>query len=78
MLKYRVQLGDGLKTIVNNDYPERWPSLLPSIDANLKSQNQERIYGALYALRILTRKYELDADILPNFFYSFLLKYDIG
>ena len=50
---------DGLKTIVNNDYPEKWPSLLlPSVDANLKSQDQQRIYGALYALRILTRKYE--------------------
>ncbi|KAH7428022.1 hypothetical protein KP509_10G071600 [Ceratopteris richardii] len=54
----RVQLADGLKTVVNYDYPEKWPSLLPSIDSNLKSQEQTRICGALYALRILTRKYE--------------------
>eukprot|EP00250_Pteridium_aquilinum_P010585 c19495_g1_i1 orf=322-3393(-) len=54
----RVQLGDGLKTVINEDYPEKWPSLLSNIDANLKSQDQQRVYGALYALRILTRKYE--------------------
>lgn len=54
----RVQLGDGLKTVINYDYPEKWLSLLSSIDANLKSQDQGRVYGALYALRILTRKYE--------------------
>ncbi|MCO5568289.1 hypothetical protein L7F22_021988 [Adiantum nelumboides] len=58
----RVQLGDGLKTVINYDYPEKWQSLLSNIDTNLKSQDQRRIYGALYALRILTRKYEFKDD----------------
>ncbi|KAG6549125.1 hypothetical protein Mapa_009351 [Marchantia paleacea] len=54
----RVQLGECLKTVIHADYPEQWPVLLLAIDGNLKSQDQQRIFGALYALRILTRKYE--------------------
>lgn len=54
----RVQLGECLKTVIHADYPEQWPALLPSIFANLKSSEQQRVFGALYALRILTRKYE--------------------
>ncbi|XP_024396720.1 importin beta-like SAD2 [Physcomitrium patens] len=54
----RVQLGECLKTCIHADYPEQWPDLLPAIFNNLKSQDQQRVYGALYALRILTRKYE--------------------
>jgi hypothetical protein len=54
----RVQLGECLKTVIHADYPELWPALLPSIFNNLKSANQQRVFGALYALRILTRKYE--------------------
>lgn len=55
---FRVQLGECLKTVIHADYPELWPALLPSIFNNLKSANQQRVFGALYALRILTRKYE--------------------
>jgi hypothetical protein len=47
-----------LKTVIHADYPEHWPGLLPAIDGNLKAQDQQRIFGALHALRILTRKYE--------------------
>ncbi|KAJ7539565.1 hypothetical protein O6H91_11G100300 [Diphasiastrum complanatum] len=54
----RLQLGECLKTVIHSDYPDEWPLLLPGIDANLKSQDQQRIYGALFTLRILTRKYE--------------------
>ncbi|KAG0567157.1 hypothetical protein KC19_7G115500 [Ceratodon purpureus] len=54
----RVQLGECLKTVIHADYPEQWPALLPAIFNNLKSQDQQRVFGALYALRILTRKYE--------------------
>jgi importin-7 len=38
------------------DYPEQWPSLLHWVTHNLESQDQ--IFGALYVLRILARKYE--------------------
>lgn len=58
----RVQLGDGLKTLIHCDYSERWPSLLPNINVNLRAQDQQRVYGALFALRILTRKYEFKDD----------------
>jgi hypothetical protein len=58
----RVQLGECLKTVIHADYPEQWPALLPAIFNNLKSQDQQRVFGALYALRILTRKYEYVAS----------------
>ncbi|EFJ12043.1 hypothetical protein SELMODRAFT_158348 [Selaginella moellendorffii] len=63
----RVQLAECLKTMVHCDFPDRWPSLVPGIDSNLKSQDQQRINGALHALRILTRKYEFkeDSDRMP-------------
>ncbi|BDA47636.1 Importin-7 [Coccomyxa sp. Obi] len=54
----RTQLGECLKSIVHVDFPERWPGLLPIVLQNLSSQEQQRLYGALFALRILTRKYE--------------------
>lgn len=70
----RVQLGDGLKSVISHDYPEKWPSLLSSIDANLKSQDQQRVYGALYALRILTRKYEFKDEEERNPVYQIIEK----
>ena len=72
----QVQLGDAFKAIAYADYPERWPSLLPAIQASLASAAAAgvgasaadagnpaspagaRMHGALYALRILARKYE--------------------
>lgn len=51
----RVQLGECLKTMVHADYPEQWPLLLHWIKHNLQDQ---QVYGALFVLRILTRKYE--------------------
>lgn len=52
---YRVQLGECLKTIIHADYPEQWPRLLDWIKHNLQDQ---QVYGALFVLRILSRKYE--------------------
>ncbi|KAJ6801624.1 importin beta-like SAD2 [Iris pallida] len=57
----RVQLGECLKTIIHGDYPEQWPALLHWIKSNLQSQDQQ-VYGALYVLRILSRKYEFKSD----------------
>lgn len=51
----RVQLGECLKTMIHADYPEQWPLLLHWVKHNLQDQ---QVYGALYVLRILARKYE--------------------
>lgn len=52
---YRVQLGECLKTVIHSDYPEQWPRLLDWVKLNLQDQ---QVYGALFVLRILSRKYE--------------------
>lgn len=53
---FRAQLGESIKTLIAVDYPEQWPNLLHWVTHNLESQDQ--IFGALYVLRILSRKYE--------------------
>ncbi|KAJ4866585.1 Importin beta-like SAD2 [Raphanus sativus] len=55
----RSQLGECLKTIIYADYPEQWPRLLDWVNYNLQNQ---QIYGALFVLRILSRKYEFKSD----------------
>ncbi|XP_048333366.1 importin beta-like SAD2 [Ziziphus jujuba] len=55
----RVQLGECLKTIIHADYPEQWPRLLEWLKLNLQDQ---QVYGALFVLRILSRKYEFKSD----------------
>ncbi|KAG6785265.1 hypothetical protein POTOM_010995 [Populus tomentosa] len=55
----RVQLGECLKTMIHADYPEQWPHLLDWIKLNLQDQ---QVYGALFVLRILSRKYEFKSD----------------
>ncbi|XP_062219051.1 importin beta-like SAD2 [Phragmites australis] len=56
----RAQLGESIKTIIHSDYPEQWPSLLHWVTHNLELQNQ--IFGALYVLRVLVRKYEFKSE----------------
>nr|KJB71834.1 hypothetical protein B456_011G143900 [Gossypium raimondii] len=55
----RVQLGECLKTIINADYPEHWLRLLDWVKHNLQDQ---LVYGALFVLRILARKYEFKSE----------------
>ncbi|KAL8487473.1 hypothetical protein ACS0TY_023515 [Phlomoides rotata] len=55
----RAQLGECLKTIIHADYPEQWPALLHWVKHNLQDQ---QVYGALFVLRILSRKYEFKTD----------------
>ncbi|GER40807.1 ARM repeat superfamily protein, partial [Striga asiatica] len=55
----RSQLGECLKTIIHADYPEQWPTLLHWVKHNLQDQ---KVYGALFVLRILSRKYEFKSD----------------
>ncbi|XP_076959357.1 importin beta-like SAD2 [Bidens hawaiensis] len=55
----RAQLGECLKTIVHADYPQQWPALLHWVTHNLQDH---QVYGALFVLRILSRKYEFKSD----------------
>ncbi|KAG4209941.1 hypothetical protein ERO13_A02G013100v2 [Gossypium hirsutum] len=55
----RVQLGECLKTIIHADYPEQWPRLLDWVKHNLQGQ---QVYGALFVLQILARKYEFKSE----------------
>ncbi|XP_042007159.1 importin beta-like SAD2 isoform X2 [Salvia splendens] len=55
----RAQLGECLKTIIHADYPEQWPALLHWVKHNLQDQ---QVYGSLFVLRILSRKYEFKSD----------------
>ncbi|KAE8723860.1 Importin beta-like SAD2 [Hibiscus syriacus] len=55
----RVQLGECLKTIIHADYPEQWPRLLDWVKHNLQDQ---QVYGALFVLQILARKYEFKSE----------------
>ncbi|XP_076945680.1 importin beta-like SAD2 [Bidens hawaiensis] len=55
----RAQLGECLKTIIHADYPEQWPGLLQWVTHNLQDQ---QVYGALFVLRIIARKYEFKSD----------------
>lgn len=54
----RSQLCETLKAVIYNDFPHQWPGLMPQIGNNLGTTEPPRLYGALYALRILTTKYE--------------------
>ena len=58
----RSQLGLCLRTIAFTDYPERWPSLLPSIVAGLSATDISSLYGPLYSLRVLCKTYEFKRD----------------
>ena len=49
----RTQLGLCLRAIAQEDFPHSWPSLLPTIAASLSLERPERLYGALYSLRVL-------------------------
>eukprot|EP00951_Prasinocladus_malaysianus_P037569 scaffold404857_cov51-Prasinocladus_malaysianus.AAC.3 len=53
-----------LQSIVYSDYPEQWPDLLPAVMQNIGSQEQLRLHGALFALRILARKYEFKDEFV--------------
>jgi hypothetical protein len=54
----RAQLGVVLRVVAEADFPERWPELAPAVGAALSSPEPSRVYGALFVLRFLARKYE--------------------
>ncbi|KAL2530089.1 Importin beta-like SAD2-like protein [Forsythia ovata] len=55
----RVQLGECLRIIIHADYPDQWPILLHWVKHNLQDQ---QVYGALFVLRILSRKYKFKSN----------------
>jgi len=60
------QLAVALRYVVEADYPEAWPELLPSVLASLQSQELNRVTGGLVVLRVLCRKYEYkEASLRP-------------
>ncbi|CAD7704977.1 unnamed protein product [Ostreobium quekettii] len=52
------QLMEVLKTIVSVDFPENWPGLKDAIMENLFAQDENKVFGAMQALRAIARKYE--------------------
>jgi importin-7 len=54
----RSQLYEADKAVVHHDFPDKWPTLLPSIVAALQSGDQAAMAGAFRMLRLLARKYE--------------------
>ncbi|GAX74708.1 hypothetical protein CEUSTIGMA_g2156.t1 [Chlamydomonas eustigma] len=58
----QLQLGEVFKTIVYADFPTKWPGLPQAIFPNLMSQDETRLHGGLYTLRILARRFEFKSD----------------
>jgi len=57
-LLVRTQLAETLKSIVSYDFPHAYPTLVPSVMANLTSGQPNRLDAALLALRNITKVYE--------------------
>ena len=54
----RSQLVECMKVMVNADYPEKWPNLLPTLLGYLQTDDVPRVYGAVQVIMLLCRKYE--------------------
>ncbi|XP_018682806.2 importin beta-like SAD2 isoform X1 [Musa acuminata AAA Group] len=64
----RAQLGESIKIMVQDDFPEHWPSLLHWIKCNLQLQDQQ-VFAALYVLKVLSGKYEFKSNNEQTPFY---------
>eukprot|EP01080_Neovahlkampfia_damariscottae_P008673 gene8673-620_t len=53
----RVQLSVVLSKFVNRDFPHNWSKLFPSVVDYLNSNDMVKIYGALVALKIITKTF---------------------
>jgi hypothetical protein len=58
----RTQLGLSLKAIAYSDFPQAWPGLLEAVLINLQA-GEQRTLGALYAQRMLVKKYEYKTGV---------------
>lgn len=56
--RIRSQLVECMKVIVNADFPEKWPEILPTLLQYLATDDVPRVYGAVQVIMLLCRKYE--------------------
>eukprot|EP00011_Vannellida_sp_DIVA3-517-6-12_P000288 CAMPEP_0114624856 /NCGR_PEP_ID=MMETSP0168-20121206/10976_1 /TAXON_ID=95228 ORGANISM="Vannella sp., Strain DIVA3 517/6/12" /NCGR_SAMPLE_ID=MMETSP0168 /ASSEMBLY_ACC=CAM_ASM_000044 /LENGTH=1044 /DNA_ID=CAMNT_0001836131 /DNA_START=81 /DNA_END=3215 /DNA_ORIENTATION=+ len=56
--RIRLLFGVMMKVIVDADFPEQFPALMPHVVQLLNTQDYNSIYTALYVLHILAKKYE--------------------
>jgi len=56
-----VQLAVMVKSIAEEDYPERWPQVLDQVMGYMGSADISAVYSALLALRGIFRKFEYDS-----------------
>ncbi len=54
----RKLLAEILKAIVEHEFPDRWPELVPTLVANLQSGNRLAVYNTLVVLRKLVKYFE--------------------
>ncbi len=55
----RTQVGVSMRHVLEKEFPESWPGLLPKILTYIRSSDPLQLHGALHALRIIVKKYEL-------------------
>ena len=54
----KAQMAKAMEYMIAEDFPERWPGLIPAVGRNIASEDQARVLGAMTALRNVARKYE--------------------
>lgn len=53
-----VSLSAPISYIANEDFPDRWPGLIPTLLANLSSGDPRRIHNITFVIRYLVKKFE--------------------
>jgi importin-7 len=56
--RVRKVLVHAVRSIIKEDFPERWPGLMPELLEHLRQDDKQRVLGALYTLSMLFKKYE--------------------
>ena len=56
--KVRNVLLEGLRRILEYDFPDRWPGLVEEVMQYLQGQDMHKITGALSVLRVLCKRFE--------------------
>lgn len=47
-----------LRHVLEKEFPENWPEIVPKTMSLLNSQDVARLHGALYTMRVIVKKYE--------------------